>query len=52
MIVLFLIRLFLLVAFAIILSSALFLTLTYLTEALEEKEQEKMRNLERREKDD
>jgi len=52
LIVLFFIRLFLLIVFTIILSSALFLTLTYLTEALEEKEQEKMRNLEGRKKDD
>lgn len=52
MIVLFLIRLFLLIAFAIMFSSTLFLLITYVIELLEEKEQEKMRDLERREKDD
>ena len=52
MIVLFFIRLFLLIAFAIIFSSALFLLVTYLTESLEEKEQERIRDLERRKKDD
>ena len=50
MIVLFFIRLFLLITFAIMFSSTLFLLLTYITELIDEKEQERMRNLERREK--